>query len=255
MVSVIMPAYNSGKYIKDAISSVLEQTYADFELLIVNDASEDDTEAVVQSFNDDRIRYFKNNQSMGAAICRNSAIRHAKGEFIAFLDSDDLWKPEKLEKQLAFMMQNNCAFSYTAYEEMNESGEKSGRIVSGPKKVTRTGMYTFCWPGCLTVMYNRNVVGDLEIYPIERNNDYAMWLKIIKKANLHLLEENLAVYRRRQGSVSGQKTSVLLKYHYLLYRLCDGKSVISSIGLTLLNIAGGIYKKIRYVKKSDRGNV
>ena len=250
MVSVIMPAYNSGKYIKDAISSVLEQTYADFELLIVNDASEDDTEAVVQSFNDDRIRYFKNKQSMGAAICRNSAIRHAKGEFIAFLDSDDLWKPEKLEKQLAFMMQNDCAFSYTAYEEMNESGEKSGRIVSGPKKVTRTGMYTFCWPGCLTVMYNRNVVGDLEIYPIERNNDYAMWLKIIRKADLHLLNENLALYRKRQGSVSGQSIPLLIRYHYLLYRLCDGKGKVSSFLLTLLNILGGAYKKIRYVKKS-----
>ena len=250
MVSVVMPAYNSGKYIKDAIHSVLTQTYSDLELLIVNDASEDDTEEIIQSFADERIRYFKNTSSMGAALSRNYAIHHAKGRFIAFLDSDDLWKPEKLEKQLAFMQQNNYTFSYTAYEEMYEDGTKNGKWVSGPKKVSKAGMYTFCWPGCLTVMYDKNCIGDIEIYPIERNNDYAMWLKIIRKADLHLLNENLALYRKRQGSVSGQKIPLLIRYHYLLYRLCDGKGKISSFLLTLLNILGGAYKKIRYVKKS-----
>ena len=138
---------------------------------------------------------------------------------------------------------------------MDAHGKKNGKVVMGPKKVTKAGMYTFCWPGCLTVMYNRNFVGDVEIYPIERNNDYALWLKIIKKTNLNLLNENLAVYRRRRGSVSGQNISVLLKYHYLMYRLCDDRNVLLSLSLTLLNIVGGIYKKIRYVKKSGRSNI
>ncbi|MBQ2967297.1 MAG: glycosyltransferase family 2 protein [Clostridia bacterium] len=250
MVSVIMPAYNSGAYIQDAVTSVLNQTYENFELLIVDDASTDNTEEIIRMFNDSRIRYFKNNSRMGAAICRNFALRNAKGKYVAFLDSDDLWLPEKLENQIAFMEQKGYAFSYTAYEEMDETGNRSGKRVSGPETVSERGMYAYCWPGCLTVMYDKAQLGDLEIYPIERNNDYAMWLKLIKKADLHLLDECLAVYRKRTDSVSGQKLSVLIRYHYLLYRLCDNRGKFQSILLTGLNMICGVYKKLWYAKRT-----
>ncbi len=251
MVSVIMPAYNCEKYIGQAIASVLAQSYTDFELLIVDDASSDKTCEVIASFSDNRIRFFKNRERLGAALCRNFAIRNAKGDYIAFLDSDDMWHPEKLEKQLSFMQENGVAFCYTAYREMQEDGTLLNRRVSGPKKVSKAGMYAYCWPGCLTVMYHKKTVGNVEIYPIEKNNDYAMWLKIICKAKLFLLDECLATYRKRAGSVSGTSKKVLVRYHYLLYRLCDGKGKVKSFLLTALNLMCGAYKKIRYVKKSE----
>ncbi|MBR3941793.1 MAG: glycosyltransferase family 2 protein [Clostridia bacterium] len=251
MISVIMPAYNCEKYIGHAIASVLAQSYGDFELLIVDDASDDGTCDVIRSFEDNRIRFFQNNGRLGAALCRNFAIRNAKGDYIAFLDSDDMWHPEKLKKQLLFMEQNNVKFCYTEYQEMAEDGTLLNRYVSGPKTVSKTGMYAYCWPGCLTVMYHKDTVGDIEIYPIEKNNDYAMWLKIIRKAKLVLLPACLATYRKRDGSVSGTSKKTLIRYHYLLYRLCDNKGKIKSFLLTALNIVCGAYKKIRYVKKSE----
>ena len=251
MVSVIMPAYNCEKYIEQAVSSVLAQSYTDWELLIVDDASSDGTREKIARFDDARIRFFKNKSRLGAAICRNLAIRNAKGDYIAFLDSDDVWDSEKLKKQLAFMQENKVAFCYTAYREMFEDGTLLNRRVSGPKKVSKKGLYGYCWPGCLTVMYHKQTIGDIEIYPIEKNNDYAMWLKIIRKADLVLLDECLATYRKRKGSVSGTSKKTLIRYHYLLYRLCDGKGKLKSFMLTMLNLFCGVYKKIRYVKNSE----
>ena len=117
LVSIVMPSYNTGKFIKKSIESVIDQTYENWELIIVDDCSDDDTDAVVTSFNDKRIRYLKNEVTCGAAISRNRALRKARGKWIAFLDSDDLWMPEKLKKQILFMEKNNYSFSYTNYME------------------------------------------------------------------------------------------------------------------------------------------
>ena len=150
---------------------------------------------------DKRIKYECNPQNSGAAVTRNNALRMANGKWIAFLDSDDLWSPEKLEKQLAFMVKNGYHFSYTGYEEIDEASNLTGIKLSGPKHVTKFGMFSFCWPGCLTVMYNREKIGLLQIADIKKNNDYAMWLKVIQKADCYLLDECLAKYRRgRKGS-------------------------------------------------------
>ncbi len=197
-----MPSYNTASFIAESINSVIAQTYADWELIIVDDASTDNTDEVVASCLSSRIRYLKNDRNRGAAYSRNRALREAKGKWIAFLDSDDLWAPDKLEKQIAFMEKNGYAFSYTRYEEMDENGTPTGTIVSGPKRITKTGMYNYCWPGCLTVMYDREVVGDIQIAEIQKNNDYAMWLKICRKADCYLLDENLARYRKRTGSIT-----------------------------------------------------
>ena len=252
LVSVIMPSYNTGKYIRKSIESVINQTYSNWELIIVDDCSDDDTEEVVSVFKDERIKYFKNAFNSGAAISRNRALREAKGRWIAFLDSDDIWKPTKLEKQLEFMQCNNYFFSYTNYEELDESGKHTGIKVTGPKKITKAGMYNYCWPGCLTVMYDAKFIGLIQIANIMKNNDYAVWLKVCKKADCYLLDECLAEYRRgRNGSISTNSIKTMIGWHYKLYREAEDYDIIRSVIGTLRNVVFGIYKKMRYVVKDD----
>lgn len=250
MVSVIMPSFHTASYIAQAIRSVQRQTYKNWELLIVDDGSSDDTDAVVAGFLEDkRIRYLKNETNLGAAMSRNRALREAKGRWIAFLDSDDLWGKCKLEKQIEFMIKNGCHFSYTKYEEMDEKSKRTGVIVSGPKHITKRKMYDYCWPGCLTVMYDSRVVGRLQIMDIKKNNDYAMWLKVVEKADCYLLGECLALYRRgRAGSVSTQRYGELVKWHYRLFRKSGGSVAFAGIQVIRNLLFGGL-KKILYVKK------
>lgn len=253
-----MPSYNTALYIAESIRSVMEQTYKNWELIIVDDSSTDNTDEVVQRVilsgaqaeSKDlplKIHYIKNEQNRGAAFCRNLALRMAKGKWIAFLDSDDLWAPEKLQKQLEFMAQNGYAFSYTRYGEMDDGGKLTGAVVGGPKRISKTGMYNYCWPGCLTVMYNREVVGDIQIADIRKNNDYAMWLKIVRKAECHLLAENLASYRKRTGSISNHGYLALIQWHYKLYHDAEGMNPLSSLWITARNLFFGVWKKIKYV--------
>ena len=248
LVSIVMPSYNTAKFIAESIDSVLAQTYTNFELLIVDDCSTDDTDAVVAAYSDARIKYVKNEKNSGAAVSRNKALAMAKGKWIAFLDSDDLWHPEKLEKQIAFMKEKGCFFSYTQYEEIDEQSNPKGRFVSGPRKIGRIGMHNYCWPGCLTVMYDAEKVGLIQIKDIKKNNDYAMWLKVCKKAKCYLLKENLAKYRKRGGSISNHSYKALVKWHYKLFREAEGRCAVSAFFLTMRNLAFGVCKKIFYVK-------
>lgn len=249
LVSIIMPSFNTAKYIRDSIASVLNQTYSNWELLIVDDCSTDDTDIIVREFlGDPRIRYWKNEVNSGAAVSRNRALHEARGRWIAFLDSDDLWEPQKLEKQIGFMEENGYHFSYTNYIEMDEESIPNGRCVTGPKRITKCGMYNYCWMGCLTVMYDAETVGLIQIADIKKNNDYAMWLKVCKKTNCYLLNETLAKYRKRSGSISSHGYLNLIKWHYKLYREAENKNTISSFVLTARNLFFGVLKKIIYVK-------
>lgn len=248
LVSIIMPSYNTAAYIADSIRSVQAQTYENWELIIVDDCSIDDTDAVVASFSDNRIRYLKNPVNSGAAVSRNYALREAKGKWIAFLDSDDLWEPEKLEKQIRFMREHGYAFSYTNYNEIDEDSRANGRTVTGPKRITRTGMYNFCWPGCLTVMYDAHKVGLIQIADIKKNNDYAMWLKICRKAECYLLNETLASYRRRSGSISRHGYLTLIQWHYKLFREAENMGRVRSLVMTGRNLVFGVLKKVFFTK-------
>lgn len=249
LVSIVMPSYNTAKYIAETVQSVLAQTYQNWELIIVDDCSTDDTNEVVKPFlRDSRIRYLKNEKNSGAAVSRNRALREAKGKWIAFLDSDDLWMPEKLEKQIAFMKENGYHFSYTDYMEIDEASRPNGKTVTGPKKITKAGMFNYCWPGCLTVMYDAETVGLIQIADIKKNNDYAMWLKACKKADCYLLDESLAKYRKRTGSISNHGYMKLVKWHYKLFREAENQNPVSSIVLTMRNLFFGVIKKIKYVK-------
>lgn len=249
LVSIIMPSYNTAPYIKETIQSVLDQTYQNWELIIVDDCSTDNTDEVVASIKDERIRYLKNEKNSGAAVSRNRALREAKGRWVAFLDSDDLWMPEKLEKQIFFMEKNGYSFSYTNYEEIDVEGNITGVKITGPKKVTKTGMFNYCWLGCLTVMYDRNVVGLIQIVDIKKNNDYAMWLKVCKSVDCYLLDEFLAKYRKgRAGSVSTHSIKTMIGWHYKLFREAEKQGTVRSIVNTGRNLVFGFYKKKRYVK-------
>lgn len=251
LVSIIMPSYNTAKYIAGSIASVQHQTYTNWELIIVDDCSADNTDEIVAPLlSDGRICYLKNETNSGAALSRNRALREAKGRWIAFLDSDDLWRPEKLERQVGFMERNGYHFSYTNYEEINEAGKQTGIHVTGPRRITKTGMFNYCWPGCLTVMYDAKVVGLIQIADIKKNNDYAMWLKACRKADCYLLNENLAQYRKgRTGSVSTHSVKTMIRWHYKLFREAEQLGAVPSIMNTVRNLAFGFYKKWRYVER------
>ncbi len=252
LVSIITPSWNCAQFIRDTIHSIQSQTYENWEMIIIDDCSKDNTETVVKPYvaKDSRIHFYMNEVNSGAAVSRNRALREARGRWIAFLDSDDIWTPDKLEKQLSFMTKNNIAFSYTEYKEITEDGCPNGIIVSGPSRITRRGMFAFCWPGCLTVMYDTSVVGLIQIEDIKKNNDYAMWLKVCKKADCYLLPEILAQYRRgRRGSVSTHSISIMIKWHYKLFRYAEHMSVISSLWHTSINMVCGFYKKKMFVRK------
>lgn len=253
LVSIIMPSYNCGEFVEDTIRSVQAQTYQNWEIIFMDDCSTDETIRKVSALRDkdNRIHLFQNIANLGAAVSRNNALREAKGRWIAFLDSDDLWEPTKLEKQVKFMEENGYKFSYTCYSEMDGGGNDAGVIVSGPARVTKDGMFAFCWPGCLTVMYDAETIGLLQIEDIKKNNDYAMWLKVCQKADCYLLPEVLAKYRRgRSGSVSSHSIKTMIKWHYKLFREAEKMGAVSSLWHTGVNLVCGFYKKLKYVKKA-----
>lgn len=250
LVSIIMPSWNTGRFIAESIQSVLNQTYAKWELIIVDDCSTDNTEEVVISFNDERIKYFRNEKNSGAALTRNRALRKAQGEWIAFLDSDDLWTPDKLEKQIAFMKKNGYSFSYTEYEKIDEEDRPLNIYVTGPDFVNKCKMYRYDYIGQLTMMYSAKVFGLIQIKDIKKNNDYAIRLQLYKKDGVccYLLKENLAKYRIRKKSISHDKLSKKLKSHYDLFHMCDEKVAPVALWYACWNMFFGILKKKNYEK-------
>lgn len=257
-VSIIMPNYNCERFINETINSVFAQTYTDWELLIVDDCSTDKSVEIIKGYceKDERVKLFVNAKNRGAAAARNKALREAKGKWIAFLDSDDLWIPQKLEKQIAFMQANRYKYSYTAYEQISEDGNSLNKIVFGPKKITKRKTYRYCYAGCLTVMYDAEAIGVPQIDERIGNgrNDYAIWLKVCHKADCYLLDLTLAKYRMRKKSLSKTSLSKLIKYHYELFRLGEGMGSICSFYHTCVNLFFGVFKKIIYHRKDIKVN-
>ena len=251
LVSIVMPSYNTAEYIAESIKSVQNQTYTDWELLIVDDCSTDNTDDAVQAFlSDSRIRYIKNETNSGAAISRNRALREAKGKWIAFLDSDDLWHPEKLQKQIDFMEENGYAFTYTDYM-IKQNGQWIPYVYDGPMVVNRTMMYNYCYFSTITVMYDREKIGLIQIEDLRKNNDYAMWLQIIEKSKCYRLPECLSYYIKHEGSVSSGSKLKLIKWHYILFNKGLHKSPLASWVLTGRNLFFGVLKKLYYKKKTN----
>jgi len=254
LVSIITPTYNCANFIGETIRSVQAQTYQNWEMIIVDDCSNDNTEEVVAAFQEPRIRYLKNTKNSGAAVSRNWAMREAKGRWIAFLDSDDLWMPEKLEHQIAFMEKNGYAFSCTKRTIYQEDGTPTGIYVASPKRITKFKMHNYCWCGAITVMYDANVMGVIQIEDLKKRNDYAIWLKAIEKADCYYLDETLGVHRKRKGSISNAKKSVLMKHFYILYRKGEHMDPVRASIRTARNLFFGMLKKKLYYSEEGTGN-
>ena len=250
LVSIIMPTYKCGKFIGESIRSVQAQTYQNWELIVVDDCSGDETISIVLDLkkSDDRINIYQNSSNSGAAVTRNTALRNAHGRWIAFLDSDDLWEPTKLEKQIEFMEENGYTFSYHEYIEIDEQDKELGVKVSGKEHVSKFDMFSCCWPGCLSVMYDAKKIGLIQINDIKKNNDTAMWLKVIRKADCYLLKECLGKYRRRANSITPKPLWKRIWAHYPLFRVAEGMNPISATFWVGMNVFGNAYKKFKYVK-------
>lgn len=245
-----MPSWNCGRFLGDSIKSIQSQTYQNWELLFQDDCSTDDTCERVEELvrKDSRIKYARNALNSGAAITRNLALQRVTGRWIAFLDSDDLWLPDKLEHQLKFMAENGYAFSYHEYREIAEEGDDLGVYVSGIKKVGKFAMFACCWPGCLAVMYDREKIGLIQIRDVRKNNDTALWLKAVRKSPCYLLKEDLARYRRRRISITPKPIWKRIWAHYPLFHVAEEMNPLTAVFWTLMNVAGNGYKKLFYVK-------
>lgn len=236
-VSIIMPMFNSGRFIERAIQSVTEQTYDDWELLVVDDCSSDDSVDVVKRLvaSERRITVTSLKANGGAAVARNAGIEASSGRYIAFLDSDDRWEPLKLEKQVNFMEERNIAFSHTGFKRVDwASGDTLSHYLP-PDRLTYDDMLYSNQVGCLTAMFDTKYLGRLAMPDIRKRQDYAMWLKLLREVDaVYGLNEILASYTVRDESISSNKFS-LLKYNYSVFRDCEGFSPTTSLYYLLAN--------------------
>lgn len=238
LLSIITPLYNSENYIEETIKSVQSQTYTDWEMIIIDDCSSDNGVRIVENYmkSDEKIKLIQLKENSGGAIARNTGIKEAKGEYIAFLDSDDLWHQEKLEKQIKFMEDNKFYFTYTWYEKISEKGELLNSIVKSKSKVDYKELLKSNQIGCLTAIYNQEKFGKIYMPNIKKRQDYAMWLEILKKIDYgYCLEENLGFYRVRENSVSSNKLD-LIKYNFNLFYKIQKLSLFKSIHYLGCNI-------------------
>jgi len=208
LVSVIMPCYNMEKYISEAIMSVRQQTYPHWELLIVDDASTDNTVNVIESHSqqDDRIRYTVKDHHSGIADSRNQCLQQAQGHYLAFLDADDIWHPNKLETQLRFMTKKQVGFTYSTYDCIDENGHSLNKSVKAAGNLDYEAYLRNTIIGCSTVMVNKDIVGDVVVPLFRTSEDTATWLDILKKGHLaYAIDESLVSYRIRRKSASSNK--------------------------------------------------
>ena len=249
LVSIVTPAYNCANKIEETINTVLQQSYRNWELLIVDDCSKDDTATVVEEWikKDARIKLFRQEKNGGASMARNRAILESSGKYIAFLDGDDMWLPEKLEKQIGFMMDNDYYFSYSPYYIIND-GERMDLLKlpvrNCPEALDYHELLKMNRIGCLTVVFDAEKLGKVTIPKLDKRNDYALWLKILRSSGItaHRLDEPLAVYRSHQGISKGNKFG-FLKYHFQLFHEVLGYSSFISYLLTLRNVLYYMYYK------------
>ncbi|MDC1470197.1 glycosyltransferase [Gammaproteobacteria bacterium] len=227
LVSILMPAYNSARFINESISSVIDQTYDSWELIICDDGSNDATASICSKWSkkDNRIKVISNSHQNGASGARNSCLDHAKGSYIAFLDSDDLWFPNKLELQIDFMSKNEYIFIYSYHNIMSEDGEIGAECLAPGKVNSKIMNYSNFIP-CLTVIYDSLAIGKMYQPYIRKRNDFALWLKILnsgKVPNAYCFKKSTAAYRVNSYGLSSNKIESL-KYFYkciMIYGNCN----------------------------------
>lgn len=229
LVTVITPTYNSQKFIRQTYESLSKQTYKNWEWIVVDDCSIDSTIEILSkiALSDNRVKIYSNPVNSGAAVSRNKAIEVAKGEFIAFLDSDDMWLDTKLEAQLKFMIANDVAFSYMPYQVVNELGNKVGAR-SVPSRLNYTSLLKKPSIGCLTAMYSVKFLGKRYMPLIRKRQDLGLWLSILKTIDYaYAVDYELAQYRVHNGSISSNKFSAA-KFTWDLYRNIEKMNLLKA---------------------------
>lgn len=231
LVSIIMPCYNAEHYISQSIESVLAQTYQNWELLITDDGSIDHSLDVIKEYckKDNRIILAGFGKHQGTASARNVSIEAAKGRFVAFLDSDDLWYPEKLQKQIQFMLDNDVAFSYTCYEIIDESGKPTNKVIKDAGVVDYEKYLKNTIIGCGTVVLDKEKVGDFRAPNIRTSQDMALWLDIMKRGfRAYPLSEVLQKYRVTSNSATSNKVKAACDV-WRVYRKIERLSMLKSM--------------------------
>ncbi|MCA1048631.1 glycosyltransferase family 2 protein [Priestia aryabhattai] len=212
LVSIVTPMFNSEKYIRDAINSVINQEYQNWEMIIVDDASKDESQEIVRKFvlEDKRIKLITQEKNSGVVAARNRGISESQGRYLAFLDSDDMWHPKKLSMQIELMNRQDVAFCFSSYEIMQDNGQLSGKIIKVPRTVNYNQLLRGNIIGCLTVLIDRKKISSIKM-PNIRHEDYATWLTILSTHNLaaHGLSISLAYYRRAENSLSSNKLKTI----------------------------------------------
>jgi glycosyltransferase involved in cell wall biosynthesis len=245
LVSIIMPTYKCGRFIEESIKSVQTQTCQNWELIIVDDCSEDGTSEIVMRLKeqDERISLYHNAKNSGAAVTRNAALRHAKGRWIAFLDSDDMWLPSKLAQQLPMFQDNRTAVVYSNYEKIDEKGKRSARIVIAPPQVDYNKMLYSNYIGNLTGIFDVRKVGKNYFRQI-RHEDYAFWLSVLKSGYIARSTQTItALYRVRSSSLSANKLR-LLSWQWNILRNVEHISFFRAIGFYITYAYNAFFKNM-----------
>lgn len=236
LVSVIMPAYNSVGFIDQAIRSIQDQIYKNWELIIVDDASTDGTVPLVKNVmsQDKKIQLLQNRENLGAGVARNQGIRAAKGRYISFLDADDLWVPQKLQIQVRFMRENDLGMSYSSYSLISEEGEKLNKTVQALPDLSYSKLLRANYVGNLTGMYDVRKTGKVYAPTLRKRQDWALWLSVLKKAGVAQgIQNSLAIYRIRKEGISGNKFA-LIRYNFKVYYQFLDFGIIKSCRYMLL---------------------
>lgn len=246
LVSIITPVYNAERFLSDTIKSVQNQIYKNWEILLIDDCSKDNSAQIIKEFQkyDNRIKYIKLKKNSGASVSRNEGIRNAKGRFIAFVDSDDIWKPEKLEIQIKYMLKENLGFTFTSYRYMKENGELTNKIAKAPSKINYNGLLKNTIIGCSTVVIDREIVDYFEMPLVRRGQDTATWLQILRKEKYaYGIEQDLVNYRLVGESLSSNKIKAL-KRTWNTYRNVEKLGLLKSSYVFCFYVFNAIKKRI-----------
>jgi teichuronic acid biosynthesis glycosyltransferase TuaG len=251
LVSIITPTYNSEKFIVETIQSVQKQSHTNWEMIIVDDCSSDSTASKVLeiSNNDSRIHFFQLEKNLGTGVARDFALSKASGRYITFLDSDDLWKPFKLEKQLDFLCSRNLPFTFSFYECIDEEGKALNKKIEAPKKISYYQLFFCNFIGNLTGIYDVSFFGKIPISSIRKRQDWMLWLTILKKIKTAMpVPESLAFYRVRENSISASKIN-LLQHNFKVYRAFHGHNLVVSLFCMVGFLCTQLMIKPFYTKK------
>lgn len=247
LVSIVTPVFNSERFIKETIQSVINQSYQNWEHILVDDCSSDNSTNIIKEYTtiDPRIKFFKLDRNSGSGPARNLAIKIAQGRYIAFIDSDDVWIPDKLKRQVNFMLEKDCAVCHASYGYIDETGKEIRRpylVSSNPVEykylLKRTDI------SCLTAMFDQDKIGKFYMPKLRRKQDYGLWLNILRVGNISVpynRNEILAYYRQHSGSATSNKR-VLITKHYFFLRNHEKLSRVNSLKYTCYWIIGGVKK-------------